>query len=303
MGSPAALGVSASGLPPQGDKASAVLSGKISAVGPTAPFAFRGPMNLLLYASVNTALTTTKGSLAATVASATGLAAGNAINSANVPPGTTMGALSGTTATLATPPVTLYAQNLQTNSANISLPPGCNAASLIGATVTVDSGYPSAQAALPANTTVLAVVQADIAPSLNSQGQPAIVTLSAAPTAAPTNNGTVPLVFAPTGNAISVTGADANAVFTGAAVDFVGTVQLERSLDGGNTYVVCNTTVDGTLAQFTAGTPVSITFGEPEKYAFYRLNCIAYTSGTINYRMSQTAGSNEALNFGPLVSG
>ena len=59
----------------------------------------------------------------------------------------------------------------------------------------------------------------------------------------------------------------------------------------------------GALAQFTAGTPVSVTFGEPEKNVLYRLNCIAYTSGTINYRFSQTAGANEALNFGPLTSG
>ncbi len=302
MGSPAALGVSASGLPASGDKASAVLSGKFTAVGPSAPFAFRGPMNLLLYASINTALTTTKGSLAATVASATGLAAGDAINSVNVPPGTTAGALSGTNVTLALPPITLFAQGLSTQTANISLPPGCNAASLVNATVTVDPGYPSAQAAIPAATTVLAVVQADIAPSLNSPGQPAIVTLSAAPTAAPTNTGTVPLLFARDGHAITVTGADANAVFTGGAVAWTGTVQLERSLDGGNTYIVDNTTVDGTLAQFTAG-PVSIRFGEPEKYGFYRLNCTVYSAGTINYRISQTAGSNEALNFGPLVSG
>ncbi len=302
MGSPAALGVSASGLPPPGDKASAVLSGKFTAVGPSAPFAFRGPMNLLLYASVNTALTTTKGSLAATVASGTGIAAGDAIASVNVPPGATLGALSGTNATLALPPLTLFAAGLATQTANISLPAGCNAASLVGAAVTVDAGYPAAQAALPAATTVLAVVQADTPPTANSPGTPAIVTLSANPTAAPVNTGTVPLIFARDGHAITTTGADAAALFTGAAVAWTGTVQLERSLDGGNTFVVCNTTVDGTLAQFTAG-PVSIVFGEPEKYAFYRLNCTVFSAGVINYRISQTAGANEALNFGPLSNG
>src|ERR1700744_5908392 len=100
MGIPAAQGVDASGIPPALDQATAVISGQITAVGPTQPFAFRGPMNVLIYADVNTALTTTAGSTAATVASATGLAAGAAINSVNVPPGTTVGAIAGTAVTL-----------------------------------------------------------------------------------------------------------------------------------------------------------------------------------------------------------
>ncbi len=302
MGIPSGLGVAASGLPPAGDQASAVLSGQITAVGPSAPFAFRGPMNLELYASINTALTTTAASLAATVASATGLAAGAAINSANAPDGATVGVLAGTNVTLALPPVTLPGR-FNTQQAQLILPPGCNAASLVGATVRVDAAFAPAQAAIPVGTTVLAVVQADVAPNNNSSGVPAIVTISALPTAAPVNNNTVPLVFTRTGNAIPASGADAAAIFTGAAVVWVGTVQLERSFDGGHTFVVCNTTVDGTLAQFTAGTPVSITFGEPEKNVLYRLNCIAYTSGTINYRISQTGGANEALAIGPLSNG
>jgi hypothetical protein len=307
MGVPAAIGISASGLPSQTDKASAVLSGKLTAIGPTAPFAFRGPMNLLIYASINTSLTTTKDSLNAVVGSAAGLAIGDAVNSIYAPPGSTIGNLSGTTATLALPPVTLPAYDLSVSSANIKLPPGCNAASLVGATVTVDPGYPSSQCALPAGTTVLAVVQQDTPPSAGFGGYPAIVTLSAEPTAVPINSrnstGRVPFVFAPTANAIGVAGTDNNAIFTGAAIEWSGTVQLERTFDGGNTWVVCNIGGAGTLAQFTAGTPVSIVFGEPEKNVLYRLNCTAYTSGTINYRLSETAGANEALNYGPLVSG
>src|SRR5580692_11251316 len=108
MGIPASIGVNASGLPPQNDQASQVLSGQISAIGPTAPFAFRGPMNLAIWASINTTLTVTKGSLTATVASGTGLAAGGAVNSTLVPPGTTASVVSGTTLTLAVPPVTLW---------------------------------------------------------------------------------------------------------------------------------------------------------------------------------------------------
>lgn len=302
MGIPAGTGVAASGLPPAGDQASAVLFGQITAVGPSAPFAFRGPMNLELYASINSALTTTAASLAATVASATGLAAGAAINSANTPDGATVGVLSGTNVTLALPPVT-YPARFTTQTAQLTLPPGSNVAALVGASVKVDAAYPASQASIPTGTTVVNVVQADVAPNNASPGVSGIVTISAAPTVAPVNSAPVPLVFGRTGNAVATSGADAAAVFTGAGVSWVGTVQLERSFDGGNTFVVCNIGGGGQLAQYTAGTPVSLTFGEPEKNVLYRLNCIAYTSGTINYRISQTGGANEVLAIGPLTNG
>ena len=75
-------------------------------------------------------------------------------------------------------------------------------------------------------------------------------------------------------------------------------MQLERSLDGGNTWIIANVGGTGTLAQYTAGTPVSVTFGEPEEGITYRWNCIVYTSGTINYRISTTGGA--ATAFGSL---
>src|ERR1700680_195142 len=106
MGIPGPLGLSSSGLPNSGDQANAVVSGIITAVGPQPPFAFRGPLNLAIYASINTALTTTLGSLAATVASATGLAAGGAAKTTTAPGGTTVGALAGTNATLSLSPRT-----------------------------------------------------------------------------------------------------------------------------------------------------------------------------------------------------
>lgn len=212
MGIPAPNGVAASGLPPKGDQANAVLSGTILAVGPTAPFAFRGPMNLVLYASINTALTTTADSAAASVVSATGLAAGDAIYSPAglVPAGATVGALSGTNVTLG----------------------------------------------LPTNTQLAQVAG----------------------------------------------GTDNAAIFTGAAITFNATVQLERSFDGGSTWIVCNQGSSGALAQWTTG-PISLTFGEPEKNVLYRLNCTAYSSGTINYRISQTGGAAESLAIGPLSGG
>lgn len=300
MGVPASQGVTASGLPPLGDQASAVLADVFTAVGPSAPFAFRGPMNLLLYASGVTALTTTAASLAATVASATGLAVGSAINSKNVPPGTTIGVLAGTNVTLALPPVTYPAQ-LNTQNATVILPPGSNVNALKGATVKVAST--ASPATLPAGTTVLAIVQADVAPTNASPGVPGIIQLSAVPLTVPINNGPVPLVFGRNGNAITATSADAAAAFTGMGVVWTGSVQLERSFDGGNLYTLCNIGAAGTLAQFPAGTPVSVTFGEPEKNVLYRLNCTALTGGNINYRISQTGGANEALAIGPLSNG
>jgi len=210
VGIPAPAGLAASGTPPPGDQANAVLSGTIGAIGPQQPFAFRGPMNFVLYASINTALTTTAGSTSATVGSGTGLAPGDAVNSVNVPKGTTLATVSGTNVTL-------------------KLPPGATTAGILA-------------------------------------------------------------------------GTDNAAVFTGAAIVFNATVQLERSFDGGATYVPCNLGSGGILAQWTTG-PVSLTFGEPEKNVLYRLNCLAYDTGTINYRISQTGGAAESLAVGPLSGG
>ena len=61
MGTNAPLGAYASGAPPAGDAANAVLAGSFAAVGPGKAFAFRGPMNLWLWGAVNTTLTTTAG--------------------------------------------------------------------------------------------------------------------------------------------------------------------------------------------------------------------------------------------------
>jgi hypothetical protein len=65
---------------------------------------------------------------------------------------------------------------------------------------------------------------------------------------------------------------------------FVGTVALERSFDGGTTWLNC-TKSDGTANSFTSG--VSLICEEPEPGVLYRLNCTAFTSGAINWRLSQ----------------
>lgn len=66
---------------------------------------------------------------------------------------------------------------------------------------------------------------------------------------------------------------------------FAATVAVERSFDGGTTFVPVARDTSGTAASFTAATSLSIS--EPEKGVLYRLNCTAYTSGTVNYRLSQ----------------
>jgi hypothetical protein len=258
-------------------------------------------MNLMVWGSVtNVAFTTTKGSLAASVSTGTAMAVGGAINSANVPAGTTWGTFSGTAGTLALPAISLRATNISTSSAALTLPAGSNVAQLLGATVTVPSN--NEQVSIPAGTTVVSIQQLDIPPTSTSPGRPGIIILSAAPTVAPGIKGIHPLRFALTSNAI-VTGVDAAAIFTGAAVTFSGTFQVERCFDGGLTWLPCNAGGGGTLASYSAGTPVSLAFGEPEKNVLYRVNVLAYTSGTINYRISQTGGATESLAIGALLGG
>lgn len=296
MGINAPVGLSASGLPNLGDAANAVISGTITAVGPQPPFAFRGPMNLEIWASISTSLATTIGSLSATVGSATGLAAGASINSVNLPGGTTVGALSGTTVTLAPTPRTHFG----TISSNGQITGSFPTDRVLGATVTTEAN--SEQVTLPPNTTVTGIVQAYIPATGTNPGQPGIIQLSNNPTVLPPLNNQVPFLMALTGNGIVVTATDAAAIFTGPAITWSGTVELERSFDGGKTWIVCNIGGSGTLAQWTAG-PISLTFGEPEKNVLYRLNTISYSSGTINYRISQTGGAAESLAIGPLSSG
>lgn len=294
MGIAAPLGVSASGLPPLGDQANVVVSGIISAVGPTLPFGIRGPMNIAMWNAIATALTITSASLTASVASGTGITAGAAIKSTKVPRGTTAGAISGTTVTLAPPPVSLGCWGFSTVSPNIYVPAGCNAASLVGAAITIPQ--PTREQITLAAATVSSVVTADIPPANNSDGVPGVIALSATPSVVPPNIGTQPVNFAVGAAAIiAASGADAAATFTDAATKWSATVQLERSFDGGQTWLCCNIGGAGALAQYINLSSVQITFGEPEKMVLYRLNCLAYSSGTINWRISATGGAAESL--------
>jgi hypothetical protein len=87
--------------------------------------------------------------------------------------------------------------------------------------------------------------------------------------------------FAPSVDARSTT----NGFNVSASGTFVATAQLERSFDNGVSWFVCSSDAAGTAASWTA--PFSVVAQEPTAGVLYRLNCTAYTSGTVTYRISQ----------------
>lgn len=66
---------------------------------------------------------------------------------------------------------------------------------------------------------------------------------------------------------------------------FTGSVTLERSFDGGTTWVAVATDGQGNPATYTA--PVSVDLTEFEEDVLYRWNCTALSAGTPAYRISQ----------------
>jgi len=248
----------------------------------------RGPMDIEIYASFNTALTTTSGSLAASVAAAGTIAVGSAVNSVNVPPGTTVGAIVGTAVTLALPPISLMA-DVQASNLLLGLR---KTAGLLGATVVSPYFAPG--------TTVIEIVQVPVIVPGGQPSQFGHVRLSSAALSLPPIRQPVPITFLPSGNAVAG-GVDATAVFTGASIVYSGTVQIERCFDGGYSWLPANIGGAGALAQYNMGTPVSVSFGEPEKSVLYRVNCLAYVSGAINYRISTTGGAAESLSLNSAI--
>lgn len=67
-----------------------------------------------------------------------------------------------------------------------------------------------------------------------------------------------------------------------------GSVQLEKSYDGGTTFIVCGVGGAGQQAVYAAGLDVSFPANELERGVIYHLRCTAYVSGPINYRLSAT---------------
>ncbi len=296
MGKRAPVGVAAWGQPSAGDEANAVISGTFTAVQPGRAFALRGPMNVEIWGAYNTTLTTTAGSLAATAGTAGPIAAGSAINSVNVPRGTTVGAIVGAAITLALPIISLQG-SVDVPASGVGGRPAitglARTAGLLNASVTGPG--------IPVGTTVIAIpVPAD--PTNNVLGT---VQLSAAPTSAPVGPFSPQNFYDFQLQASAVaTGADTAATFTGGSILYPGTVQVERSFDGCATWLPCNVGGGGTIAAYAGGGPISLTFGEPERQVYYRLNCIAYTGVTgvtLNYRISTTGVAPESLSVGTSI--
>ena len=299
MGINAQQSVAALGLLPTLDRANSGLIGSFSGVGPGLPFPIMGPANALLYASINTTLTVSAASIAASVASATGLANGAAIYSPGglLPPGSTISGLSSTNFNAALPTLTLPG-TLLSNGKIIGLP---SVAWLLGAKVT-GPGLPTAGLTVVGITPVSSISGFPISSPAGALGfvqGGGSVQLSggASPTLDGGQGSPQFFQFALAAAGIPASGTDANAIFTGAGVTFNATVQLERSFDGGCTWVVCNVGGTGQLAQYggATATPISLTFAEPEEGVLYRWNCIAYSAGMIDYRISTTGAAATVL--------
>lgn len=67
--------------------------------------------------------------------------------------------------------------------------------------------------------------------------------------------------------------------------NFVGTVKPQMSFDGGTTWLDITNINTGTAYSFTA--PLVALLTQPESGVLTRLTCSAFTSGPINYRLSQ----------------
>ena len=66
-----------------------------------------------------------------------------------------------------------------------------------------------------------------------------------------------------------------------------GTVVLEASFDGGNTWAQAPASDSGSLVSVVTGSANGLfRVNEPEPGVLYRAHCTAFTSGTINYRIS-----------------
>ena len=88
--------------------------------------------------------------------------------------------------------------------------------------------------------------------------------------------------FTATGAGASMTLLGAFAVTVYGA--FVGSTRLECSFDGGTTWIPVSDESGGDVA-FTV--PGQATREQTESSVLYRMNCTAYTSGTINWKITQ----------------
>lgn len=294
MGFPAKAGVAGSSKAFKSrDMANGVIVDSFAAVGPGAAFQVWGPMNISVWGELSDALTTTAGSGTGAFASGTSVSNGDTIVSANVPPGTTVRSGGGTPVMAFMPQWWKTAINgVKSGSPTIQMQNGPGAlpldlSTLVGATIKNSDFFAAA-------TTILSV-------DANARTLTASTNATASPQ--PLADGVL-MEFAPTGNVIKVSGADANSVVMGPATPITLTLQLERSYDGGDRWTACNLGGQAALAQWVLTAPLSLSFGDPEAGMLYRLNCIAYAAvanTAVKYRMSTTGQASTSLST-PAIS-
>lgn len=303
MGIPASLGINGFGTPVTGDQATAVVSGSFIARGVSVPFAFFGRANFTLYCQVTDTLTTTAGSFTATVSGATAalITDGTAIRSSLFENGTVFSAFSAGSGTLFLQPisvrgiVTPLSDIVTGNFPTDGLVSGTDLTGAAisgfgiqpGTTISEIITHSNQLFGTPAKTPNQAVIRL----SLPATDQPSPVI-----TNIPTPHTPTELTIIPTANMIG-SGVDSAALFTGASIAYVGSVQLEKSFDGGATWIVANIGPPGSgaLAVYQNASSVSFSLYEPEKQVLYRWNCTALTlTGTesIQYRISETGSLN-----------
>lgn len=235
-------------------------------------------MNVFVWGSFTTSLTASAGSVSATVGAAGTLAIGNSINSTVFPKGSTIATIAGTAITVALPIRTVPGR-LTVDQAGVYRLVDLYTTDWLLSAVVNGLGVTGA--------TVLSVETAAV-PAAGLRGTVRLTggTITRAPLQ---SNLQQPYEFQVVAAAIAA-GVDAAAVFTGAEVAMTaGTIQLERCFNGAD-WIPCNIGA-GPLAQFDLRTPLSFSFGEPEKEMFYRLNVLSVTiptDTTLNYRLSTT---------------
>lgn len=271
------------------DRANALVTGTLTAVGPGKAMPAWGPLNFMAYGVIAGALTiAASGTNAGAVVSVTNINVGDSVQSTLVPAGTTVKTSGGGTALTFAFPTQTWQCNLIKSAAITfpnGVPGGLTLSTLVGAAVSDPNGY------FGSGVTVLGVGADGVS-----------LLLSAAPTSLPTLNAPVPVEFALTANCL-VAGVDSAATYSGAATPFgasVITLQVERSLDGGSTWVCANIGGSGQPAQFAnPAAPINVSFAEPEAGALYRVNATAFstlvTNTTCTYRWSATGQASTIL--------
>lgn len=110
--------------------------------------------------------------------------------------------------------------------------------------------------------------------------------------------GTLTATALVTQGAAASTGTSAATVFLGGfnlamSGTFTGTVVIEKSYDGGTTWITVSQDVAGTPASYVlawTAQSINLTLCEVEPAVAWRVRCSARTSGTLTYRLSQGGG-------------